>query len=285
MTGLSPVAPFPSSALPEASSEAVPRLVSAQQVRSVLSRPSAFPIFSIAPVGVGRLVRPGMPIVESNLSHGVVARNPDREGGRLRWPGATEMDIACAAETPDTSIGGSRGRSACAVPGTARARRLGPAHCRRKAQVQLETETDSTLAPNQTPGEFMRQPASGKLGIERTPRVTPRVLCGFLGVMACGPAARRAGVRAGRHAAEHPRHHGRRHRLVEHRRLQPGHHGRADAAPRPDGQRGHALHRLLRRGELHRRPRQLHHRRDPDPHRHDHGRPGRRADRHPGARR
>ena len=126
MTGLSPVAPFPSSALPEASSEAVPRLVSAQQVRSVLSRPSAFPIFSIAPVGVGRLVPPGMPIVESNLSHGVVARNPDREGGRLRWPGATEMDIACAAETPDTSIGGGRGHNPCAVPGAAPARRLLP---------------------------------------------------------------------------------------------------------------------------------------------------------------
>ena len=39
---------------------------------------------------------------------------------------------------------------------------------------------------------------------------------------------------------------------------------------------GHAVHRLLRRGELHGGPRELHHRRAADPHRHDHGRPGRR---------
>ena len=45
---------------------------------------------------------------------------------------------------------------------------------------------------------------------------------------------------------------------------------------------GMLLHRLLRRGELHGRPRQLHHRRAADPHRPDHGRPGRRADRHAG---
>ena len=49
-----------------------------------------------------------------------------------------------------------------------------------------------------------------------------------------------------------------------------------DAEPRQDRQRRHAVHRLLRRGELHGRPRQLHHRRAADPHGHDHGRPGRR---------
>ena len=46
--------------------------------------------------------------------------------------------------------------------------------------------------------------------------------------------------------------------------------------------RGHALHRLLRGAELHRRPRQLHHRRTADPHRPDHGRPGRRHGRDTG---
>ena len=45
---------------------------------------------------------------------------------------------------------------------------------------------------------------------------------------------------------------------------------------------GHALHRLLRRAELHRRPCQLHHRRTADPHRPDHGRPGGRQGRHAG---
>ena len=43
---------------------------------------------------------------------------------------------------------------------------------------------------------------------------------------------------------------------------------------------GHALHRLLRRGELHGGSRELHHRPAADPHRHDHGRPGGRQDRH-----
>ena len=46
---------------------------------------------------------------------------------------------------------------------------------------------------------------------------------------------------------------------------------------------GHALHRLLRRSELHCRPRQFHHRRTADPHGHDDGWPGRLADRHAGA--
>ena len=59
------------------------------------------------------------------------------------------------------------------------------------------------------------------------------------------------------------------------------HHGRPDAEPRQARRRGHALHRLLRRGELHRGPRELHHRRAADPHRHDDRRPGGLADRHP----
>ncbi len=46
---------------------------------------------------------------------------------------------------------------------------------------------------------------------------------------------------------------------------------------------GMLLHRLLRRSELHGRPRQLHHRRTADPHRPDHRRPGGRDRRHAGA--
>ncbi len=52
-----------------------------------------------------------------------------------------------------------------------------------------------------------------------------------------------------------------------------------DAEPRQARQGRHAVHRLLRRGKLHGGSRQLHHRRAADPHRHDHGRPGRRLDR------
>ena len=55
-----------------------------------------------------------------------------------------------------------------------------------------------------------------------------------------------------------------------------GHDGGPDAEPRQARQRGHAVHRLLRRGELHGRSGGLHHRRAAHPHRHDHGRPGRR---------
>ena len=96
--------------------------------------------------------------------------------------------------------------------------------------------------------------------------------------VALGATAPVAGAGAGGEA-EHRRHHGRRHRHLEHRRLPPRHDGRPDAEPRQARRRGHAVHRLLRRGELHGGPRQLHHRRAADPHRHDHGRPGRLADR------
>ena len=82
--------------------------------------------------------------------------------------------------------------------------------------------------------------------------------------------------------AQHRRHHGRRHRHLEHRRLPPRHDGGPHAEPRQDRRRGHAVHRLLRRGELHGGTRELHHRPIADPHRHDHGRSGRRADRHAG---
>ena len=51
------------------------------------------------------------------------------------------------------------------------------------------------------------------------------------------------------------------------------------------GRGGHAVHRLLCRGELHGGPGELHHRRAAHPHRPDHGRPGGLADRHAGDRR
>ncbi len=62
-----------------------------------------------------------------------------------------------------------------------------------------------------------------------------------------------------------------------------GHDVGPDAQPRQDRRRGHAVHRLLRRGELHGGTGELHYRRAADPHRHDHRRPGRRDHRHAGA--
>ena len=77
--------------------------------------------------------------------------------------------------------------------------------------------------------------------------------------------------------AEHPRHHGRRHRLLEHLRLQPRPDGLSHPEHRPAGRGGRALHRLLRPAVLHRRPRRLHHRPEPDAHRAPEGRAARRA--------
>ena len=74
--------------------------------------------------------------------------------------------------------------------------------------------------------------------------------------------------------AQHRRHHGRRHRLVKHRRLPSGHDVRTTPNLDKHGDRGHALHRLLRGTELHCRPRELHYRRIADPYRNDHGRTG-----------
>ena len=106
-------------------------------------------------------------------------------------------------------------------------------------------------------------------------------LIGAATLMSLSLAGRPARRRSRRPAteAEHRRHHGRRHRHLEHRRLPSRHDGGPHAEPRQDRRRGHAVHRLLRRSELHGGPRQLHHRPVADPHRHDHRRPGRRADR------
>ena len=82
--------------------------------------------------------------------------------------------------------------------------------------------------------------------------------------------------RIARETTEHRRHHGRRHRLVEHRGLSSGHDGRQDAASRHARQRGHEVHRLLRRSELHGGSREFHHRSTAHPYGHDHRRPGRR---------
>ena len=83
--------------------------------------------------------------------------------------------------------------------------------------------------------------------------------------------------------AEHPGDLGRRHRDLQPVVLQR----RADGVPhpehRPHRRRGRALHRLLRRAELHRRARGVHHRPEPDPHRPHQGRHARR--RHRAARR
>ena len=69
---------------------------------------------------------------------------------------------------------------------------------------------------------------------------------------------------------------GRRHRDVEHQPLQPRHDGLPHAQHRPHRERRGHLHRLLFPAELHRRPRVLHHRPEPDPHGSDQGRHARR---------
>ncbi len=97
---------------------------------------------------------------------------------------------------------------------------------------------------------------------------------GSCGVRASGGAALcGAGTRP--EAAQRRLHHGRRHRVVQHRGLPPGNDGRPDTEPRPPRVRGDDVHRLLRRGQLHRRTRQLHHRRAAHPHRADDGGTGR----------
>ena len=75
-----------------------------------------------------------------------------------------------------------------------------------------------------------------------------------------------------REQAQHPHDHGRRHRLAERERLQPRDDGLPDAQHRPHRAGGRALHRLVRRAELHRRARRLRHRPVADPHRTDQGR-------------
>ena len=106
-------------------------------------------------------------------------------------------------------------------------------------------------------------------------------LCHGFGIDRCAGTGGTAGGGTAE-ATQHRRHHGRRHRHVEHRCLSPRHDGGPDAEPRQARQRGHVVHRLLRRGKLHGRSRELHHGRAADPHRHDHGRPSRCQDRHTG---
>ena len=103
-----------------------------------------------------------------------------------------------------------------------------------------------------------------------------------------GPGGGRSGqLRASprEEEAQHPDHLGRRHRLLEHQRLQPGHDGLQDAEHRPHRQGRRAVHRLVRRAELHRRPLRVHHGAERLPHRQPQGRPARRQGRPAGARR
>ena len=103
----------------------------------------------------------------------------------------------------------------------------------------------------------------------------------FLGSLPDGGGLASCCADAGQQA-QHRRHHGRRRRHLEHRRLSPRHDGRPHAEPGQNRQGRHAVHRLLRRGELHRRARGLRHRHVARPHRHDHCRAGRFASRHAG---
>ena len=79
--------------------------------------------------------------------------------------------------------------------------------------------------------------------------------------------------------AEHPRDLGRRHRDHEPELLQRRPDGVPHAEHRPDRERGHAVHRLLRRAELHGRPLVVHHGPERLPHRAQQGRDPRGADR------
>ena len=107
---------------------------------------------------------------------------------------------------------------------------------------------------------------------------------GGLGVrdrsLRCGPPGAGAAGGAGA-AAEHPGDLRRRHRACEHQRLLARPDGLPDAEHRPDRPRGHDVHRLLRRAELHRGTLDLHHRPGDAAHRalqgRDTGRPGRAA--------
>ena len=81
--------------------------------------------------------------------------------------------------------------------------------------------------------------------------------------------------------AEHPDHLGRRHRGEQPELLQRRGDGLPDPPHRPHRRRGGALHRLLRRAELHGGSRGVHHRPEPVPHGPDQGRDawhGRRAE-------
>ena len=78
--------------------------------------------------------------------------------------------------------------------------------------------------------------------------------------------------RASAGPAEHPRDLGRRHRDHEPQLLQRRADGLSHAEHRPDRRRGDAVHRLLRRAELHRRPLVVHHRPERLPHRPEQGR-------------
>ena len=146
-----------------------------------------------------------------------------------------------------------------------------------------------TSAPSSRAGEATTAHGSPRRGRGSPTRASTKPSCCSEGVgkePAAGAGRRVAATTTdqgragrGREEAEHRLHHGRRHRHLEHRRLPPRHDGRADAEPRQARQGGHAVHRLLRRGELHGGPRGVHHRRVADPHRHDDGRPGRGQDR------
>ena len=100
------------------------------------------------------------------------------------------------------------------------------------------------------------------------------------------PVRSRAGSGSGYRTrkAEYPCHLRRRHRPDQHLGLQRRPDGLHDAEHRPHRQRGHEVHRLLRRELLHRRPLLLHHRPDPEAHRPLQGRHPRRSGRPAGPR-
>ena len=97
---------------------------------------------------------------------------------------------------------------------------------------------------------------------------------------ACGTRRHNQGQVRASQAAEHSRHLGRRYRAVEPQLLHPRPDGLPHPQHRPHRQGRHAVHRLLRRAVLHRRPLVLHHRAERLSHRPVQGRHPGRAGRH-----
>ncbi len=155
----------------------------------------------------------------------------------------------------------------------------------RRAPGLFSGDEDDSLSPTNPhqSNQTTSREDGGHDATRQIPNAYARLDGGNLGDVRRGIGAgpREEGSRRGRQEAQHYCHHGRRHRLGEHRGLSSGPDVFDDAKPGQAGQRGLALHRLLRRAELHRRSRQLHHGRVADPHWPDHGRPSRRQDRHP----
>ena len=129
--------------------------------------------------------------------------------------------------------------------------------CGLSVRHQKSTERKRVMSKDRGRAKSEDGMALNREGLKRRDLLLERhVVGGRFGTVGCGycdlcASAATSIDAANRETAEHCRHHGRRHWHVEHRRLSPRHDGRADAEHRQARRRRHAVHRLLRRGELH----------------------------------